>query len=416
MSSQKNIILELFPKYIELVMSDETPEMFKNLKIIDPNEKIIYCKKCVVSNQRPRVHFNEDGICGQCLYAEFKQTMIDWDKREKALESICDKFRSSDGSWDVIVPGSGGKDSSYVAYVLKEKFGMHPLTVTWASAIPTDIGNKNLYNFIQSGYDNILVSPNGKIHRKLSKLTFTEYGENFLPFSYGQVHVPLHMAVKFKIPLIMYGENGELEYGGSLKNYNKPQLDVFGHDYVLEKFAPSSNPTDPNRWKKCGFSDKELTFYMPPPINDLKDVGIQEHYYSFYEDWTPEKHYQIAKKHFGFNPNPMGRSEGTYTDFASLDDKTDGFHYYLMFIKFGIGRATSDAAHQIRQNIITRDEGVDLVLKFDGEYPKLYEKEFLDYMEMDSITLNQIIDKFRRPIIWKKDGKDWHLRQQVSKT
>ena len=155
---------------------------------------------------------------------------------------------------------------------------------------------------------------------------------------------------------------------------------------------------------------------MPPPINDLKDVGIQEHYYSFYEDWTPEKHYQVAKKHFGFNPNPMGRSEGTYTDFASLDDKTDGFHYYLMFIKFGIGRATSDAAHQIRQNIITRDEGVDLVLKFDGEYPKLYEKEFLDYMEMDSITLNQIIDKFRRPIIWKKDGKDWHLRQQVSKT
>lgn len=395
-------------------MSDEIPELFKNLQIIDPNKEIIYCKRCVISNQRPRVHFNENGICGQCLYAEFKQTMVDWDTREKELESLCDKFRSNDGSWDVIVPGSGGKDSSYVAYILKEKFGMHPLTVTWASAITTDIGNQNLYNFIQSGYDNILVSPNGIIHRKLSKLTFTEYGENFLPFSYGQVHVPLHIAVKFKIPLVMFGENGELEYGGSLKNYNQPKLDVFGHDYVLEKFAPSSKPTDPDRWQKSGFPDNDLKFYMPPPKEELKDVGIQEHYFSYYEDWKPENHYDIAKKYLGFQPSPT-RSEGTYTNFASLDDKTDGFHYYLMFIKFGIGRATSDAAHQIRQNVITRDEGVDLVLKHDGEYPKLYEKDFLEYMEMDSITLNQIIDKFRRSIIWKKNDEKWNLRQQVSK-
>jgi len=396
-------------------MNDEIPKSFKNLKIIDPDETIVYCKRCVISNQRPRVHFNDQGICGQCLYAEYKQNIVDWDSRKKELSLLCDQFRSNDGSWDVIVPSSGGKDSSYVAYMLKEEFGMHPLTVTWASAIPTEIGSENLYNFIQSGYDNILISPNGIIHRKLSKMTFTEYGENFLPFSYGQVHAPLHIAVKFKIPLIMYGENGELEYGGSLKNYNKPQLDVFGHDYVLEKFAPSSNPTDPNRWQSHGFSENDLTFYMPPSKNDLKEVGIQEHYYSYYEDWTPEKHYEIAKKYFNFKPNPRGRSEGTYTDFASLDDKTDGFHYYLMFIKFGIGRTTSDAAHQIRQGVISRDEGVELVLKYDGEYPSLYEQSFLDYMELDKITLNQIIDKFRRPIIWKKDNDIWCLQKQVTK-
>lgn len=396
-------------------MNSKMPDLFNNLKIIDPDEKIVYCKKCVMSNQRPRMHFNDDGVCGQCLYSVYKQTMVDWDKREKELETLCDKFRSNDGSWDVIVPASGGKDSSYVAYVLKEKFGMHPLTVTWASAIPTDIGSKNLFNFIQSGYDNILISPNGIIHRKLSKLTFTEYGENFLPFSYGQLHVPLHIAVKFKIPFIMYGENGELEYGGNLKNYNKPQLDVFGHDYILEKFAPSSKPTDPNRWQDNGFSQKDLTFYMPPSVQDLKNVGIEEHYYSYYEDWMPEKHYEVAKKHFNFLTNPAGRSEGTYTDFASLDDKTDGFHYYLMFIKFGIGRATSDAAHQIRHKIITRDEGVELVLKYDGEYPKMFENEFLDYMNMNKNELENIIDKFRREIIWKKENNEWLLKQQVTK-
>jgi N-acetyl sugar amidotransferase len=389
------------------------PELFKNLKIINPDEKVIFCKRCVMSNQRPRVHFNDDGVCGQCLYSEYKRTQVDWDKRKRELETLCDKFRRDDGSWDVIVPASGGKDSGYTAYILKKNYGMHPLTVTWASAISTDIGNQNLYNFIQSGFDNILVSPNGITHRKLSRLAFIEYGENFLPFSYGQIHVPLQIAVKYKIPLVMYGENGELEYGGSLKNYNKPTLDLTEQDYILEKFAPSSKPTSPQHW--TGDIDKsELILYLPPPLEDLKNVGVEEHYFSYYENWKPELHYEVAKKYLGYKPNPT-RSEGTYTDFASLDDKTDGFHYYMMFIKFGIGRATSDAAHQIRDGIITRDQGVDLVRQYDGEYPKLYEKDFLDYMSMDKDFLNTIFDKFRRPIIWKKDGGKWKLRHQVAK-
>ena len=113
--------------------TDNLPEIFRNLKIINPEEKTVYCKKCVMSNQRPQVHFNDEGICGQCLYSEYKSTIVDWDKRERELEELCDKYRSKDGSLDVVVPASGGKDSSYVAYVLKEKFGMHPLTVTWGA-------------------------------------------------------------------------------------------------------------------------------------------------------------------------------------------------------------------------------------------------------------------------------------------
>ena len=392
---------------------EKIPSIFKGLKIIDPKKKIIFCKKCVMSNQRPRMQFNEHGICGQCLYSEYKHTMIDWDERERKLEELCNKHRSKDGSWDVIVPSSGGKDSGYTAYVLKEKFGMHPLTVTWASAIPTDIGSANLYNFIQSGYDNITVTPNGLVHRKLSKSSFIEYGENFLPFSYGQIHVPLHMAVKFNIPFVMYGENGELEYGGSLKNFDKPTMEIGKSDYVQEKFAPSSTPTKPDSWESK-IKPSELTFYKSPSTSDLKKVGIEMHYFSYYDVWQPEKNYEIAKNHLGFQPSPT-RSEGTYTDYASLDDKTDGFHYYLMFIKFGIGRTTSDAAHQIRDKIITRDEGVELVHQYDDEFPTRYLKEFLEYMEMDMHTLYKTIDKFRKPIIWKKVNGQWKLRNQVSK-
>lgn len=395
-------------------MSSEIPEIFKGLKIIDPAEKVVYCKKCVMSNQRPMVHFNDDGVCGQCLYGQYKRTIVDWDKREKELEELCSKYRKEDGSWDVIVPGSGGKDSSYVAYCLKKKFGMNPLTVTWASAISTDIGSQNLYNFIQSGFDNILLSPSGEIHRKLSRLSFIKYGENFLPFSYGQVHAPINIAVRYNIPFVMYGENGELEYGGSLKNFNKPIVDFGSDDYVIEQFAPSNQPTRPEEWSEEGITKQDLKMYRLPSLEEIKRVGVEEHYFSYYDKWEPEKHYDIAKQHLGFKPNPV-RSEGTYTDFASLDDKTDGFHYYMMFIKFGIGRATSDAAHQIRDGVITRDEGVDLVRKYDGEIPKMYFQESLDYLDIDEETFWKTVDSFRRPHIWKKENDEWSLRQQVTK-
>jgi N-acetyl sugar amidotransferase len=393
--------------------SDQLPEIFRNLKIIDPDEKIVFCKKCVMSNQRPQVHFNDDGICGQCLYSEYKHTLVDWDKREKELEELCDKHRSIDGSWDVVVPASGGKDSSYVAYMLKEKFGMHPLTVTWASNISTDIGTENLFNFIQSGFDNILVSPNGKIHRKLSRLALTELGDNFLPFSYGQMHVPIRIAVNYKIPLVMYGENGELEYGGSMKNLTNSKINFESDDYIIEQFSPSDQPTKPDHWSQY-VNKSELLNYMLPPIDEIKKLGVEEHYFSHFDIWKPENHFEIAKKYMGFKPS-SSRSEGTYTNFASLDDKLDGIHYYMMFVKFGIGRTTSDAAHQIRDGIISRDEGVDLVQKYDGEFPNLYLKDSLEYMDMDMEMLTKTINKFRRSIVWKNNNNTWELNNQVSK-
>ena len=390
----------------------EVPEVFNDLRIIDPGEKVVFCKKCVISNQRPRVHFNKAGICGQCLYHEYKRTTINWDKREKELKTLCDKYRSKDSTWDVIVPGSGGKDSCFVAYSLKKKYGMHPLTVTWGSAIPTDIGLRNFINYT-SQFDNILLSPNGEFHRKLSKITFSEFGDNFLPFIYGQLNSPLQIAVKYNIPFIMYGENGEVENGGSLKNFDKAKMNIGGQDY----FQQFTTNYPPEYWVKNFDVDiNELkNRYMPPSDNELKRVGVEEYFFSYFENYSPQKSYEIAKKFCGFRPNPDGRSEGTFTDFASLDDKTDGFHYYMAFIKFGIGRATADAVKQIWNGLMTRDEGVNFVQKYDSEFPAKYLKEFLEYMELDLGKLNRIIDKFRRTIIWNKEDDEWKLRHQVTK-
>lgn len=390
-------------------MTNNIPDLFLDLKTIDPNEKIIYCKKCVVSNQRPRLTFNDEGVCAACLWSEYKKIEIDWEKKEKELEELCDKFRSKDGSWDIIIPGSGGKDSAYVSYIMKKKFGMHPLTVTWASALNTKIGTQNLFEFIKSGFDNLMGTPNGDIHRRLSRLALEEFGDNFLPFIYGQLNYPLQIAAKFDIPLVMFGEDGDVEYGGSFERYDQAKLDP---NYTIKSKFTS---LPPDYWEKFGIKKQNLQFYEAPSINEINRKGIEAHYFSYYENWKPEKHVEIASKHMGFKPEPSGRTEGTYTNFASLDDKTDCIHYYMAFVKFGIGRTTSDASHQIRDELITRDEGVELVHQYDDEFPKQYLNDTLEYLNLNLKKLNEIIDKFRRPIIWKKENNDWKLNNQVFK-
>ena len=192
-------------------------------QLADLPKKIQFCSKCVTSNQRPRTEFDSEGVCSACRYAEKKfGGGIDWKKREKELVKLLDRHRSKDGSWDVIVPGSAGKDSSLVTHQLKHKYGMHPLSVTWAPFIYTDIGWQNYYNMIQTGFDGLLAWPNGLLHRKLSRVAFELKGDPFEPFVWGQKAYAFHLALRFKIPLIFYGENGEVEYGGGFLKFVKP--------------------------------------------------------------------------------------------------------------------------------------------------------------------------------------------------
>lgn len=361
-----------------------------------------------MSNQRPRITFTYDGVCSACLFFEYKKTEVNWDKRKKELEDLCDKYRSKTGSWDVIIPGSGGKDSGYVSWKLKKEYGMHPLTVTWAPILPTEIGRKNLESLIDSGFDNILGTPDGEVNRKLSRLTFHKFGDHLLPFIYGMINFPLQIALRYKIPLIFFGEDGEAEYGGSLERGNEPRLDM---KYTIKsKFTSLS----PQYWKSHGIQSHQLNPYTPPRIQELNKNRIDAHYFSYYENWSPERNYKIARKVVGFSPDPQGRSEGTFIDYAGLDDKTNSFHYYMGLIKFGIGRATADASRQIREGHITRDEGVHFVREYDDEFPSRYYKEFLDYLGINKNEFNKIVDRFRSSIIWKKQNTKWILRNQVS--
>ena len=172
-------------------------------------ENVRFCTRCVNSNQRPRIGFDEEGVCSACNYADTKRTQIDWIARKDELEETCDKYRRNDGWWDILVPGSGGKDSAFVAHLLKEEYGMNPLCVTWAPFQYTEIGRDNFHSFVDSGFTTITGYANGTVHRKLARLAFEEVGDNFLPFIWGQHSFVYHMALRYDINLIFYGEHGE---------------------------------------------------------------------------------------------------------------------------------------------------------------------------------------------------------------
>jgi len=384
-------------------------------QILDIPKDVKFCRKCVVSNQRPRIKFDEEGVCSACRFAERKRNGIDWGMRESELEQLLDKHRRNDGSWDIIVPGSGGKDSAYVAHQLRDRWGMNPLTVTWSPFVYTDIGRKNFHSFIDSGFNNMLATPNGDMHRKLSKLSFLGVGDAWQPFTYGQVSFAFHIALKFGIKLVFFGENGEAEYGGDTKNNDLPGMPL--EDWRMLYFKGANLDELLQRGVEHDFFTERdvknnFQFYYPPSHEEMRKSGCEMHWYSYYQKWIPQENYYYCREHTGFEANSE-RSEGTYSKYASLDDKMDGFHFYLAYIKFGISRCTSDAAHEVRDGHITRDEAIALVKRYEAEFPQKNYQEFLEYTDITDEQFWQVIDSWRQPHIWEKRDSEWCLKHAV---
>ncbi len=390
--------------------------------------EVKFCRKCVLSNQRPQptsefkftkdspketTFFDEEEVCSACRYAQIKDSAIDWKQREEELVALCDRFRSKDGNYDCVVPGSGGKDSGFTSHLLKNKYGMHPLTVTWAPHIYSEIGWKNFQSWIHSGFDNILITPNGKVHRTLTRLAFINLLHPFQPFVFGQRFAGLRIAQKFNIPLIFHGES-PFEYGSS--TIGEAEERGFRKRYFCSdrnyKSIYLGGVSVADLIKEHNVDLNDLQLYLPLTEEELRDFPLEYHFLGYYIKWDPQEVYYHAVTHTNFEANPE-RTEGTYSKYASLDDRIDGFHYYTSYIKFGLGRATMDAAQEIRNHKITRDEGVALVKKYDGEFPSRYFKEVLTYMDIDEGYFWELIDGARSPHLWKKEGSAWKLRHAV---
>lgn len=402
-----------------------------------------FCKKCVISNQRPNsaleyshtkeskkqtIGFDSNGVCDACHVAEQKTHTINWIEREKELRELCDRYRSKDGSYDCLVPGSGGKDSFYQAHVLKYKYGMHPLTVTWAPHIYTEWGWKNFQAWIHAGFDNYLCTPNARIHRLLTRLAVENMFHPFQPFIFGQKALAPKMALLHNIQLIFYGEN-EAEYGNPIADTNSAKRDwsYFAAEDKSKVYLGGVSLADLSN--HFGVEDNDLHPYIPANPNEIEKKNVEVHYLGYYLKWHPQECYYYAVENGGFQPSPE-RTPGTYSKYNSIDDRIDDFHYYTTYIKFGIGRATADAAQEIRNEEITRDEGVALVKKFDGEFPERFAEEIFSYLSipekefpvasrmfeqpiMDRTYFMTLADQFRSPHLWKHEDGVWKLRHTV---
>ncbi|MDD5041843.1 MAG: N-acetyl sugar amidotransferase [Candidatus Peribacteraceae bacterium] len=399
-------------------------------------EKVKFCKKCVMPNTRPTscneyqhhirlkhqfIDFDEEGVCSACRFCEAKYDgSIDWLEREKELLDLLAKYRRTDGSYDVLVPGSGGKDSCYAAHILKYKYNMHPLTVTWAPHLYTDIGFHNFQNWIHvGGFDNYLFTPNGKIHRMLTRNAFLRLLHPFQPFILGQKTFAVKMALRFNIPLIFYGESPG-EYGANVsihqnkfsaedKNSEGFRLDFLQGKNLDEIYLGGASVAE---YLQNGISKGDLEPYFPADPEDVAKQKTEFHYLGYYLNWHPQGTYYYAVKHCGFEAAP-DRTPGTYSKYNSLDDRTDDFFYYTTLVKFGYGRATQDASQEIRNKEITREEGVALVNRFRGEFPTRYFKDFLEYINIDEQKFHETVDSFRDASLWGKTDEGWKLRYTV---
>tara|TARA_B100000767_G_C19701001_1_gene508405 strand:- start:65 stop:1297 length:1233 start_codon:yes stop_codon:yes gene_type:complete len=400
--------------------------------------KVKFCIECNISNQQPTstnehfhtkdtiqdtIKFDENGVCAACNFNKTKWSdKIDWVSREKELTELCNKYRKNNGEYDCIVGGSGGKDSVFQSHVLKYKYKMNPLTVTWAPHLYTDIGWKNFQSWIhEGGFDNYLYFSNPKIMKLVTKESTRRLFHPFQPFIIGQKTFVIKMAARFNIPLIFFGENpGE---GGKNISINSK-----GHSFdnpIKNQEGYTLDPLKGKNFKESYLGGKQVQEYLddgvrlsdlqsfaPIDFNLVKEKNISIYWLGYYLRWIPQENYYYAVENTKFEANKE-RIEGSFQKYSSMDDKTDGFFYYTRFIKYGVGRTTLDAAQEIRNKHITKEEGKGLIKRYDGEYPSKYENEFYDYISMTKNEFLDLADKFRPDHIWLKKSNSWELKNQI---
>jgi N-acetyl sugar amidotransferase len=363
-----------------------------------------WCSNCVAMSTRPRIQFDHRGWCNACVWAERKRT-LDWAARERELVRLLDKHRGR-GAFDCLVPVSGGKDGSYVAYNLKHKYGMHPLAVTVTPALPLPLGEENLKAFIDSGYNHISINPAKDVMRAMNRTGYVEMGFPYYGWLIAIQAAVVRTAVNFGVGLIFYGEDGEVEYGGTTETERNPIYDV---QYMKKIYLEGGYE---KVLAASGKSEAELYFFRFPGDADLARHPIDITHWSYFENWDPYRNYLVAKEHCGLK-EASGSNAGTFTNFAQNDQALYALHTYLMYLKFGFGRANQDASIEVRRGAMDRTTAVNLIRIYDGQYPEGYIRDYLDHYQMSQAEFDAVLDRWANPRLFeKKDGR-WRPRFTV---
>ena len=358
-----------------------------------------WCSNCWAMSTRPRITFNKDGLCNACDWFESKKN-INWNSREEELVKLLDKHRSNDGKFDCLVPCSGGKDGSYVAYNLKHKYGMNPLCVTITPPLPTALGEENLRSFIKSGYDHISINPNYESMRTLNKFGFVEMGFPYYGWLISIITAPIKIAISNNIKLVIYGEDGEVEYGGSTETAKNP---IYDTKYQRKVYLEGGYEKVLN---VSGLNNNQLYYFTFPKDEKGIESGIEFTHWSYFENWDPYRNYLVAKKYCGLKEAESSNA-GTFTNFAQNDQALYPLHAYLMYLKFGFGRANQDASIEIRRGAMTRNQAINLVNLYDGQLPLELIPLYLDYYQITQDEFVSILDRYVNKDLFHKMENKW---------
>ena len=346
---------------------------------------------------RPDIHLGSDAVCNACVTHALKPH-IDWVQRERAFSEVVARAKERSKGYDCLIPVSGGKDSTWQVVKCLE-YDLNPLAVTWKTPARTEIGAQNLANLVSLGVDHIDYQVNPRVEKKFLLQGIVRFGTPAISMHMGIFNIPLNVAVKFGIPLVVWGENSAFEYGGTEDERMGFKLD----DTWLKKYGVTDGTTA-HDWISEALTEKELTPYFGPTSEELERLGVSAVFLGYYFEWDPETSLTVARAH-GFRAR-NGRPKTGYYDYADIDDDFISVHHYLKWYKFGFTRTYDNLSLEIRNGRMTREEAVQTIRDRGDETPLEDIDKLCEFVGITKERFFEVIERFRNPDIWvQRDGK-----------
>lgn len=370
-----------------------------------------YCKRCVQPDTRPKIEFDDEGVCFACRYSERVKNEIDWEKRERQLKEIAKWAKENNRSgYDCAIGVSGGKDSHFQALYVKEKLGLNALLTNCVPDNITEVGRQNLENLVQKGFDLFQVRNNPKIMRELTKRSFYKYGNPVKPSEYPLYAITYQIALAYKIPLVIQGENPGITLGvteGLGDDDNAMNINVCNT-------LAGGNASD---WVGDGIEYKDLLPYQFPDKDKMPRSNIRAIYLNYYiKEWSYSHNIEFSVKRGlrgrpGHDPNLTGR----LSPYCSVDSDLQIVNQMLKYYKLGFGFVTDEVCYYIREGRMRREEAIELVKKYDGKCAEVYIRKFCEYIDISIDEFWAVTERFVNKELFRKDpdAGEWKPRFKV---